>query len=623
MRRFLLPAAVFLSSLILYLATLAPTVVTIFDDSLELQLAVPTLAIIHPTGYPLYELLAWLTTRLVPFGDAAYRVNLFSALAAAAAVTLFYLTARRLAAAEVPALAAAFLLAVSPVWHSQATIAEVYTFQGAITLFILYAFLRWGEAHELAQSRKGAVSQEGKWLNLGALGVGMGLAHHRLTFLLLPGLLAYVVWVDRRLLTRPRAWVKPLIALALPLLAYILLPLRAHVGSLDGSYQQLGFWRWIAGGGYGAAFIFDNPFGIDRSLADLLTLARIQFGWLGVVAMLLSLPWWVRRPRRAALLALIALADLAFASVYKVQDIQVFLIPLFLVMALWIALGLDAVWRAASGGWRMAGGRWRMVAAVALAGLMLIWPARLASIRWEEMDRSQPPLRAWGVHDYGLDMLSSAAPDGRVVGLLGEMTLIRYFQFDRGMAPGVTTAPADEEAQRLEVIAESVAEGRATYTTRPLTGLPQRFSLSAMGALIRVWPAGRAQPPAPAHPQDEEIMPGVKLVGWDAIFRQPRSGPSLRVLLWWRADATPIDFKVSARLLAPDGTLIAQQDAIPVYYAYPSALWRPGEVVLDAYNFALASPPDPETVLLLILYNPMDGTEYGRWQTPLAPALTP
>ena len=623
MRRFLIPAAVFLASLILYLATLAPTVVTIFDDSLELQLAVPTLAIIHPTGYPLYELLAWLTARLVPLGDAAYRVNLFSALAAAAAVTLFYLTARRLAAGQIPALAAAFLLAASPVWWSQATIAEVYAFQGAITLFILYAFLRWGEEHDLTQRRKGAESHEETWLTLGALGVGMGLAHHRLTFLLLPGLLVYALWIDKSLFITPRRWGKPLLAMALPLATYALLPLRAHVGSLDGSYQEIGFWGWIAGGGYGAAFIFDNPFGIDRSLSDLLTIARDQFGWLGVAVMLLSLPWWFRHSRRATLLALIALADLAFASVYKVQDIQVFLIPLFLVMALWIALGLDAVWRAARGWWQAAGRRWSMAAAVILAGLMWVWPAGLAYARWEAMDRSQPPIRAWGVHDYGLDMLASAAPDGRAVGLLGEMTLIRYFQFDRDMAPGVETVPADDEGQRLEAIAQSVAEGRATYATRPLTGLPERFSLSAWGALIRVWPAGQSQPPAPAHPLDEEPMLGVKLVGWDAMLREPRSGPSLRALLWWRVDAVPVDFKVSARLIRPDGSLIAQQDAIPVYNAYPSPLWRPGETVLDAYNFALAAPPDPQTTLLVILYNPLDGSEYGRWQTSLAPALSP
>ena len=617
MRRLLIPVAVFLTGLSLYLATLAPTVVTIFDDSLELQLAVPTLAIIHPTGYPLYELLAWLTTRLVPVGDSAFRVNLFSGLAAAAAVTLLYLTARRLAAGPLPALAAAGLLAVSPVWWSQATIAEVYTFQGAITLFILYAFLRWGDEHDLAQSRQGAESHQETWLILGALGIGMGLAHHRLTLLLLPGVLVYALWADITLLTTPRRWLKPLLALALPLVTYALLPLRAHVGSLDGTYQEIGFWGWIMGGGYGAAFIFDNPFGIDRSLADLLALARDQFGWLGIAVILISLPWWVTHPRRATLLALVALADLAFAAVYKVQDIQVFLIPLFIVMALWIGLGLDVLWRVARDGWQGADSRWSMAAAAALVGFMLIWPVGLAYTRWEEMDRSSPPLRAWGVHDYGLDMLSSAEPDGRVVGLLGEMTLLRYFQYDRGMAPRVETVAADDEAGRLEAIAQSVAEGRATYTTRPLTGLPERFSLSAWGALIRVWPAGHAQPPPSTHPIDAEPMPGVRLIGWDTIQREPRSGPWLRVLLWWRAETTPIEFKISARLLALDGTLIAQQDGIPVYHAYPSHLWRSGETVLDAYNFALAAPLEPQTTLLIILYNPEDGSEYGRWQTQL------
>ena len=632
MRKSFVPASLFLLALILYLATLAPTVVTIFDDSLELQLAVPTLAIIHPTGYPLYELLAWGTTKLVPLGDPAYRVNLFSALAAAAAVMLLYLTARRLGAGGIPAMAAAFLLAVSPVWASQATIAEVYAFQGAITLFILYAALRWAEETRAGNQRGGD-----RWLTLLGLGVGMGLAHHRLTFLLLPGLVAFLLWTEPRLITQPRRWVRPLLVLALPLLTYLLLPLRASVGSLDGSYQELGFWKWVMGGGYGAAFIFHNPFGVDRSLTDLLVLARMQYGWLGLAFIFLSLPWWRKRPQAALMLALIALADLLFASVYKVQDIQVFLIPLFIVMALWMALGMHALWARISplpsnfnaemveavlnaNAFQMSMPRAALFLAV--SGLILLWPAALAYARWEDMDRSQPPLRAWGVHDYGLDMLSSAAPDGRVVGLLGEMTLIRYFQYDRGMAPGVETVAADDEAQRLEAIAEGVAQGRAVFTTRPLAGLPERFSLNAAGALIRVWPPGQAQPPAPVHPLDEEIMPGVKLAGWDAMMREPRSGPSLRLLLWWRAEMTPASFKVSARLLRPDGSLMAQQDAIPVYRAYPSSLWRPGEMVLDAYNFALDAPPPPQTTLQVILYDPMTGAEFGRWQTPLAPALT-
>ena len=611
MRRILLPAALFLVSLIIYLLTLAPTVATIFDDSLELQLAVPTLAIIHPTGYPLYELLAWMTTRLLPVGDAAYRVNFFSALAAALAVALAYLVARRLGARPLPAAVGALLLAVSPVWWSQATIAEVYTFQGLIALLVWWAALGWEQAVTAARPKEAA-----RWLLLLGFAIVMGLAHHRLTLLLLPGILLFLLWTDPALWRQPRRWVAPLLALALPLATYTLLPLRAHVGSLDGAYAQLGFWKWIMGGGYGAAFILDNPFGVERTLVDLLQLARMQFGWLGIIVILFSLPWWRRHPRRALLLALTALIQLLFARVYKVQDIEVFLIPLFLIMALWIALGLDqmGVWLSATG--TVGKGRQRVVMAAG-AAVLLLWPGMRASAHWQEADRSQPPIRAWGVHDLGIDMLSSAGPDGRVIGLLGEMTLIRYFQYDRGLYPAVETVAADDDALRLEAVTDSLAEDRPTYTTRPLSGLPERFSLGARGALIRVFPPGEAAWPEPAQRTDVALLPQVRLTGWAALLREPRSGMSLRVLLWWQAEDHPPAFKVSTRLLAPDGALLAQQDAIPVYNSYPSSLWRPGETVLDAYNLAIDSPPPAGASLLIILYDPMSGQEMARWQTPL------
>ena len=59
----LLAAGCFLFSLILYLQTMAPSVAALYDDSLEFPLVVHRLAIAHPTGYPLYTLLARLVSR--------------------------------------------------------------------------------------------------------------------------------------------------------------------------------------------------------------------------------------------------------------------------------------------------------------------------------------------------------------------------------------------------------------------------------------------------------------------------------------------------------------------------------------------------------------------------------
>ena len=59
-------------------ATLAPTVLA--GDGGEFQFVPYLLGVAHPTGYPLYTLLGWLWSHLLPVGDVAYRMNLFSAL---------------------------------------------------------------------------------------------------------------------------------------------------------------------------------------------------------------------------------------------------------------------------------------------------------------------------------------------------------------------------------------------------------------------------------------------------------------------------------------------------------------------------------------------------------------
>src|SRR6478672_11733583 len=75
----------------LYLRTLAPGLGGTVDSA-EFQHAAAHLDIVHPTGYPFYLLLARLWISLVPFGEAAWRVNLLSAVLAVAAVLGVYAT---------------------------------------------------------------------------------------------------------------------------------------------------------------------------------------------------------------------------------------------------------------------------------------------------------------------------------------------------------------------------------------------------------------------------------------------------------------------------------------------------------------------------------------------------
>ena len=97
--QFVAGVAVFVATLGLYLATLAPTLTWGWNglgvDGGELLAAAYTLGIPHPPGYPIYTLLLKVFATIVPVGDFAFRGNLLSALLASGSVVLIYLTVLR------------------------------------------------------------------------------------------------------------------------------------------------------------------------------------------------------------------------------------------------------------------------------------------------------------------------------------------------------------------------------------------------------------------------------------------------------------------------------------------------------------------------------------------------
>jgi hypothetical protein len=272
----ILPALILgLGSFVLYLSTLAPTV--LFADGGEFQFVPYILGIAHPTGYPLYLLLGWAWSHALPFGDVAYRMNLFSALWAALAVGLSYPLALRVVrlgapginplAARLAATTAAACFAVGQTFWSQSIIAEVYSFNAFFAALVLLLFLRLAE-HALGEEAPPprylpCIGHFARRSLVLAFVYGLSLTHHVTMLLLLPGMLvflwltyrsprapsanrqerAYDVPWGRRMAapeTRPLSLFAPrsllrrvgfalalLLALALPLLLYLYLPLRA------------------------------------------------------------------------------------------------------------------------------------------------------------------------------------------------------------------------------------------------------------------------------------------------------------------------------------------------------------------------------------------------------------
>ncbi len=612
------PAALALgaASFILYAVTAAPSVATVFDDSLEFQVVLPTLGIAHPSGYPLYTLLGKAASLLIPVRDAAGRLNLLSALFAAAAVAMLYVVARRFAGSRPAAAAATGVFALSTTWWSQATLAEVYALHALLVAVFLYCLLRWEEARLMAGAAGRARAD--RWLWAAALTCGLGLAHHRMLALLLPAALIFIFWTDPSLLRQPRRWVAPIALGLAPLAFYLYLPWRGQaVTSLDGTYQPTlqGTLDWITARGY-SIFLTGNPFNIQRRWNDYLAIFFRELGGITLVFAVLGLSTAFQfRGRRAVFLLVATLTQVAFAVAYKVQDVTVFFIPAFMLVCIWAAIGLAPLFDrmaqgAAHASWAVHVPRplqrplllaWLLPA----AALVLFEPVRLSIYEWPQRNRGDD----WAVYDSGRSMVEAAGPGGRIVGLGGEVTLALYFRDVLGWRPDLAFTRADGEAERYAAVDAALAGGQPVYVTREMPGLAERYSLDAAGPLIHASP--KAQP-APAPPGGQAMG---ELVLLDASLRPlPGHDPAARISLRWTAPGqVSEDLKVSARLLDEAGKVVAAQDATPVHFAYPVTAWAAGEEVEDSYDLRLApGVPAGDYTGLVILYRAADGAEVGR-----------
>ncbi len=175
----------FAATLVLYVWTLAPGLVR--GDGGELQYVLAIRGVAHPTGYPLYTLLGWLWTKLIPFGSIAWRINLLSAVCGAGAVALVYGIVYRLTRRIVPALAGAVFLGLSPVFWTLSSVTEVYALHALFVAAVLYLLLVWRDA----------TSHRFRLLALTAFVYGLSLSHHRTMILLAPAMAVFVLLSPR------------------------------------------------------------------------------------------------------------------------------------------------------------------------------------------------------------------------------------------------------------------------------------------------------------------------------------------------------------------------------------------------------------------------------------------
>jgi 4-amino-4-deoxy-L-arabinose transferase-like glycosyltransferase len=499
----------------------------------------------HPSGYPLYCVLGR-AFAFLPLGEVAWRYNLFSALCGAATVGVVAALIARLTTVDSraqeyswarsfiafwPALGAALLLAGFSFFGAQCVIAEVYALNAFLIAAIFYCAVAWQQDKKF------------RWLIALALLLGLSFNSHLSIAFVWPGVAwflaprSFTKFVPRaRVLGARRAALLPA-ALLFGFAFTLYLPWRAStfpepktevIAGREYSWywpqdwgHPVDFARWkthVTVGQYDSLLwkpldvsiarhtlhlkqLTQTPAQVKRKFVAWCGFLALQFLWTTPLLLVGAVVAFPKTKRLGAMLLLTFVLNVGVAMLYNVDnvfDIANFLFPAYIVLALWMGLGIDTLLRAAARNTRvLALCRIALVGAVACQWLLFV---QTTSFRGNTTARDLALERAASAQ--ALAKSSGHAPS---LLLLSDDTLFPFWYVQKvlGRAPQAATPwglPLRKyiELGRLPEFVEKL-QGRGPVALAQWNEkVDRRFPYVALNRNGTLWLASRRALPTPA-----------------------------------------------------------------------------------------------------------------------------
>ena len=415
--RFLSPALLIATLSWVYGSTLAPGLTWAHNgaDGGDLITATVTGGVPHPTGYPLYLLLAGFFQRL-PIGPLAFRTNLLSAVAMTGAALLVYLLMERFFSnanrwiSSFAGLISAFSFALAPLVWSQAVITEVYALHALFVVSIL--FLCSGLITEFSEIKLDCIT---------GLVCGLAIGNHLTSIFLLP----LVLFWKRDLPSTLRR----ISFIVLGLFPYLILPLRASSQAPVnwGDASTLNGFLWLVSGGLYQDELFSLA-GLWARTQSSASLLLEQFGAIGLLLAFTGMVVFSSKTRLHWNLLWVVIAFSSFSIFYGTRDSQVYLIPALLCLSVWIGIALGRLMKIWPRGHFLP------------AGLFALWLVFSALQTWPRVDLS----RDAQAEQFGESVLAQT-PQGAILFTKGDEAVFTlwYFHYALGERSDVVVIASD------------------------------------------------------------------------------------------------------------------------------------------------------------------------------------
>ncbi|MBN1121562.1 MAG: DUF2723 domain-containing protein [Anaerolineae bacterium] len=603
--------AVFILLVIVYLRTLLPG--TAGGDAGELQYAGPLLALVHPMGQPLYVMLGFLWSHIMPIGSIAWRMNLLAAIFGAAGCAFLTWTIHRLSRNPIVALAAGLTLGLGSTLWGQAVIADKYGFNVFLASLVIGLALWWVSERDQPHGDK--------LLYALCLAYGLSLLHHQSMFMFAPGLGLLVVSIEKQNLWKN--WRRTLICAALVLLpALIIYPLFlpfAQARNLapfmwkpEGLKEWIDWWsaRHVVSD---ELLVFDSWANWSSQLTIYIDALFWDYTVVFVVVAVIGLILLGRRFPFAVVFMLVTYVLVGSLGANFRANVRQFTyyLPSFVILGYAYGIGLGEGYRILRERFGTKFSKWRLPAAIVgivlLAGVIVIQFGRAYPLRRNEavygypLDAYRQTLKTGDMGDRLVANMADLPQYAVVLADWEQVTILWYKQKVEGLRPDLTLR------YPIEQVDDFAGRGQPICLARILL-VGEEWHPTNVGPLVclnrepvKDIPEGFTSLDKPLV--TEEGNPQIELAAYRLDQATIPAGQYVPLTLAWRALIDhPEDYSISLHILTEDWQQVWSQDvASPVLGMYPTSRWVQDEVVVDYHELAIPREMPPARYLWTVV----------------------
>jgi hypothetical protein len=326
-----------------------------FIDAGELAAVASLLGIAHPTGYPLFTIVAHCALWVPIGGEEILRLNGFSAVVVAAAMGVFFrvlLVLSRMSQARnrknrddgsqvksvtlLASAVASLVLGLSATVWAQSVAIEVYGLHLLLILLTILFFLKGIEE----SSREGR--EIPRRLFAAAFFLGLSFANHLTTLLIVPAL--FYLYVSTHGISRESAVrvlrLFPFFCLGLS--PYLYLPIRsgAHPPLEWGFPAEIERLFWHVSGKQYRSWMFSSFDSAEKQLSYFVNHISSEFNWILLAVLLFGVWTSFRANRKIFWFLVVALVGCVFYSInYDIHDIDSYFLLAYVVAGVFIFFG--------------------------------------------------------------------------------------------------------------------------------------------------------------------------------------------------------------------------------------------------------------------------------------------